>query len=146
MNRRDFLKISAIGGITLAMPIKLFITEGGETIFLKHLAQDYPADWIVTLVKNHAWQQSQRSNINITQFFRGFVKRQPDFVRWLKPQLTINRVELPSGESLIVSKPQDQRQIDRCKRTIATVNKRGGLDKEYDHLRKIFRLDEVNYG
>jgi len=86
MNRRNFLKLSAVTGIAALVPLEFIIdNRDNETKFLDYIITTYDDEVaVVHLIKKYGWSVSQG---RIIYFFKDFVKRQPHVVAWLKERI-----------------------------------------------------------
>ena len=85
MNRRNFLKITAITSIAALVPLEFIVdNRDDETRFMEHIVTHYNELQVLSLIKTYGWISHQGS---LLTFFQIWVKRQPEVVKWMKEKL-----------------------------------------------------------
>ena len=114
MNRRNFLKITAITGIAALVPLEFIVdNRDNETKFLEYIIIKYDDEIaVLTLLKHYGWVHSGG---NISGFFKGLAERQPNVVSWLRDRIKIKRVNgvrhcsNPRYDKLYKSEPESEK-------------------------------------
>ena len=89
MNRRNFIKLSAVTGIGVLLPLKFLIdNRDNETRFLEYAINNYNELQVIALIKEYGYVESKGA---ICSYFKGLVQRQPHIVTWLRERISITK-------------------------------------------------------